>query len=107
MSEATTRQPATRLPERQAVEKSVVVIDDGAWFEYALSASPDEARRWLQLPETANIHVIGPWVGALEEGEPEHAVMIVRSPVELSIPIGFKLFDPQAARGLLGVFAGC
>jgi len=92
--------------EKRAAEKAVVSVDDGAYWQAALTADPDTVRAWLASPASAGMHVLGPWIGSLVEGEPERAVIVVRSKTQFSLPDGFALFDPDAASGLVGVFSG-
>jgi len=105
MSETKAQVIGTRTAERTQVEKAATPIDGGAWWEIALTAEPETARAWLRSREAAELHVLGPWIGALADGEPERAVLVVRSREPLSPPSGFARFDPDAARGLVGVFA--
>jgi hypothetical protein len=92
----------TRTAERVAVTKEPEPNDEG-FYDYALIGAPTTVRSWLR---DAPFDVLGPWVGALVEGDPQSAVVVVRSTKPLEIPTGLKLFDPAAARGLLGVWAG-
>jgi hypothetical protein len=92
------------ITEKRAAEKAAVSVDNDAYWQVALTADPDKVRAWLASPASAGMHVLGPWIGSLVEGEPERAVIVVRSRTQFSPPEGFALFDPDAAAGLVGVF---
>jgi hypothetical protein len=94
----------TRTAERTAVPKAPVQTDEG-FYDYALGGSPTAVRAWLA---TAEVDVIGPWVGALIEGDPQRAIVLVRSrqPPPSLLPTGLRFADPEVARGLLGGWAG-
>jgi hypothetical protein len=91
--------------EKRAADKAVMSVDNGAYWQAALTADPDTVRAWLASPASAGMHVLGPWIGSLVEDEPERAVIVVRSKTQFSLPEGFALFDPDAASGLVGVFS--
>jgi len=97
-------EPKTLTGVIEAAPKGPVAIDDGAYWEVALIADPDTASAWLASPEAAGLHILGPWVGSLTDGDNVRAVIVVRSREPLTPPPGFARFDPAAARGLVGVF---
>jgi hypothetical protein len=92
----------TRTVERVEVSKEPIPNEEG-YFDYALIGDPRLVREWLK---DAPFSVLGPWVGALIEGDAPLAAILVRSKGPLVIPQGLRRFAPEAARGMLGVWAG-
>lgn len=106
MSDKTTiEREATRTAERVAVSKAPVPAEDGAYVDHAWAGPVEAVRAWLDR-EGARYDVLGPWIGAFVAGDPVRAVIAVRAREALPVPDGLALADPEAARGVLGVWAG-
>ena len=91
--------------ERVAREKQVEAAD-GGYFDHYWIGSPTAVRAWLASPEAKDVDILGPWVGALEDGAAQRAVLSVRAQRQMATPTNLRLADPDMVRGLLGVWAG-
>jgi hypothetical protein len=98
------RLTVTRTAERLAVSKAPEADAEG-WRDYAFSGSPEAVDAWMKGAGAA-LDVIGPWRGSLADGEADRAVIVVRTRDAMATPRNLALFDRDAARGLLGVWAG-